>query len=314
MSASRSPIRRSLRVRDLNSTNGTFINRRRVSDGAIQDGDVLHFANFEFRLAREAESSARPRGTAVLEDIPLPERFVGGTEELTELLRDGTVTTYFQPIVELPGGKVVGHEALGRGLHARLPANPIQLFRIAESMGSEVALSRLFRAKAIDQAKSLPDVKVLFINTHPAELVEPDMIASLEMLPSAASGTRIMIEVHEAAIVDVALVARLRARLSELGMGLAYDDFGAGQGRLLELAEVPPDYLKFDIRFVRQIDKAPASKRKLVASLVAAALDLGVKALAEGIETAAEAAACTDLGFTHAQGFYFSEPIPFESF
>jgi len=290
----------SLRVRDLNSTNGTFINRRRITDGAIRDGDVLHFADFEFR--------------AVLEDIPLPERFVGGTQELAELLRDGAVTTHFQPIVELPAGTVVGHEALGRGLHGRLPSGPVQLFRIAESLGSEVTLSRLFRAKAIEQAKSRPDLSVLFINTHPAELLKPDLLASLEQLPASAPGMHITIEVHEAAIVNVAHVAKLRARLSELGMGLAYDDFGAGQARLLELAEVPPDYLKFDIRFVRQIDRAPESKRRLVRSLVAAALDLDVKVLAEGIETAGEAEVCTELGFTHAQGFYFAEPIPFDRF
>jgi len=302
----------SLRVRDLNSTNGTFVNRRRITDGAIRDGDVLHFADFEFRLAREAESATRPRGTAVLEDIPLPERFVGGTEELGELLRDGAVTTHFQPIVELPGGAVIGHEALGRGLHGRLPAGPIQLFRIAESLGSEVSLSQLFRTKALAQAKTRPNLKVLFINTHPAELLKPDLMTSLETLPASAPGIHITIEVHEAAIVNVAHVANLRARLSELGMGLAYDDFGSGQARLLELAEVPPDYLKFDIRFVRQIDRAPESKRRLVRSLVAAALDLGVKVLAEGIETSGEAGVCAELGFTHAQGFYFAEPIPFD--
>ena len=57
-------------------------------------------------------------------------------------------------------------------------------------------------------------------------------------------------------------------------MGLAYDDFGAGQARLFELAEVPPHYLKFDRRFVNGIDDAPASRQRLVASLVAAAREL----------------------------------------
>ena len=70
-------------------------------------------------------------------------------------------------------------------------------------------------------------------------------------------------------------------------MGIAYDDFGAGQARLLELAEVPPHYLKFDMSFVRGIDTAPASRQRLLTSLVSVARDLLVYTVAEGVETAA---------------------------
>ena len=91
-------------------------------------------------------------------------------------------------------------------------------------------------------------------------------------------------------------------------MGLAYDDFGAGQARLLELAEAPPHYLKFDRKFVTNIDQAPSSRRRLLASLVAAARELLVKTVAEGVETEAEAEVCSKLGFTHAQGYYFGRP------
>jgi EAL domain-containing protein (putative c-di-GMP-specific phosphodiesterase class I) len=93
-----------------------------------------------------------------------------------------------------------------------------------------------------------------------------------------------------------------------MNVRLAYDDFGAGQARLLELAEAPPHYLKFDRRFVMGIDQAPASRRRLVASLVAAARELLVKTVAEGVETAAEAEVCRDLGFTLAQGYHFGRP------
>ena len=123
---------------------------------------------------------------------------------------------------------------------------------------------------------------------------------------------RITVEIHEAAVVKTSHIAELRAGLREHGIGLAYDDFGAGQARLLELSEVPPEYLKFDVRFVRDIDQAPESKRRLLKSLVDIARDLGVEPLAEGVETAAEAEVCVELGFTLGQGYHFGRPAPID--
>ncbi len=105
----------------------------------------------------------------------------------------------------------------------------------------------------------------------------------------------------------------LRDRLAAMGVKLAYDDFGTGQARLLELAEAPPDYLKFDRRFVTGIDQAPASRRRLVASLVAAARELLVQTVAEGVETPAEAEVCERLGFNLAQGYHFGRPASVEA-
>ena len=79
---------------------------------------------------------------------------------------------------------------------------------------------------------------------------------------------------HEGALADLESVDKLRTQLARSCVGIAYDDFGAGQARLLELAEVPPHYLKFDMSFVRGIDSAPASRQRLLSSLVSVARDL----------------------------------------
>ena len=68
-------------------------------------------------------------------------------------------------------------------------------------------------------------------------------------------------------------------------IGLAYDDFGAGQARLVELVDVPPDYLKFDMRLVQNLDSASLERQRMLASLVKMVHDLGITPLAEGIET-----------------------------
>ena len=138
-----------------------------------------------------------------------------------------------------------------------------------------------------------PEPPVLFLNTHPAELERPGLVESLEELRTFAPQLDLVLEIHESALAQPTAIAALREQLSEINVGLAYDDFGAGQARLFELAEAPPHYLKFDRRFVTGLDQAPTSRQRLVASLVAAARELLVKTVAEGVETADEAAVCT---------------------
>ena len=303
-----------LRVRDLKSKNGTFVNRDRVADAAVHEGDIIHFAQLEFRLGRqelEEPDELEPSTVSIIE-MALPRGFVEGTRELPELLREGMVTTVFQPIVSLPGAVIAGYEVLGRGRHPRLPESPVELFHIASKVGAEAELSRLFRRKALELVAGRRDVPTLFLNTHPAELGEPGLLASLVEAKRLVPHLRLTLEIHEGALADPASIDGLRTQLARIGIGLAYDDFGAGQARLLELAEVPPHFLKFDMRFIRGIDEAPPSRRRLLASLVSVARDLLVYTVAEGVETEAEADVCSKIGFTHAQGYHFGRPLPIE--
>jgi EAL domain-containing protein (putative c-di-GMP-specific phosphodiesterase class I) len=307
-------------VRDLNSTNGTFVNGQPVRDAPLREGDVVHFAKAEYRVAREEAKALGPDSTQALgpdstlsiDPGLLPQYFVAGTRELKELLRDGSVTVYLQPIVRLPDGQIAAYEALGRGRHPNLPESPLELFRVAESLGPGVAaeLSRLFRRKAVELLRHRSELPTLFLNTHPAEMAVPGLVQSLEELRSLAPHLDLALEIHESLLTGPVAIAELRQLLSESNISLAYDDFGAGQARLLELGEAPPHYLKFDRRFVEGIDTAAPSRRRLLTSLTGMARDLLVKTVAEGIETAAEAEVCSQIGFTHAQGFFFSRPKP----
>ncbi|HUG54487.1 MAG TPA: EAL domain-containing protein [Vicinamibacteria bacterium] len=295
-----------LRLRDLGSTNGTFVNRSRIKDSAVREGDVVHFADLQFEVVASA-APAQSR-TAVFKGLPSPQSLVGATRHLQELLLNGSVAVLFQPIVELPGRRVMAYEALGRGRHPGLPESPAELFRAAAALGVEAELSRLFRRKVVEVVAGRSDFPSVFVNTHPAELAQPGFVESLLELPRGAPGTEFTVEVHEAAIVKVADMLELKTALSERGVRLAYDDFGAGQARLLELGEAPPDLLKFDLRFIRDVHKGPPSKRRLLQSLVGIVRDLGSEPLAEGVETAEEAEACAEIGFTRAQGYFFGRP------
>ncbi len=107
---------------------------------------------------------------------------------------------------------------------------------------------------------------------------------------------------------------RLNSALSDLDVGLAYDDFGTGQARLGEIVDVSPDYLKFDMSLVQGIHKAPTQRKLLLKRLVDMVGELRIVSLAEGIECAEDRDTCQELGFELFQGYLFGRPSTANTF
>ncbi len=292
-----------IRVRDLKSTNGTFVNGTRIEEVALKEGDLLQFANAVFRVTR-----ARPEElNATREDLSLD--LAETMLEMESLLNGDGIEPHYQPIVYLADARLLGHEMLAR---TRLPhlRNPLKMFEVAANLGQERYLSELLRREGVKSALQTRRSGNLFLNTHPKEIVNRRFLDSLCELRELVPTQVITIEVHEASATNKAGMQQLRSVLDECSMHLAYDDFGAGQARLNELTEVPPDYLKFDMALIRDIDNTTTKKRFLVESLVRIANDLGITTLAEGIETEGEAKVCLEAGFTLAQGYFYGRPAP----
>ena len=303
-----------LKVRDLGSTNGTFVNGVRLANGeatTLRAGDMLHFANMEFVLGRlaPAESDTLSMTRTALH-LAVPQPLVNHARQLHTMLRKGTVVSMVQPIVHLKSGKTMGYEVLGRGASTRLPRSPKELFDIAATLGIAAELSYLFRSVGAPRLRGIPGSSVLFFNMHPAELEKPGLIDSLRALRRELPRKRLALEIHEQAVTSPKMVRELRHALNDLDIQLAYDDFGAGRGRINELVEVPPDYLKFDVTLIHDIDRAPTAKRKLLQALVQVCREGSIQTLAEGVETESEAQALRELGFDLAQGYLFGRPAP----
>jgi EAL domain-containing protein (putative c-di-GMP-specific phosphodiesterase class I) len=155
----------------------------------------------------------------------------------------------------------------------------------------------------------LPQEHALFVNTHPAEVDDLELlIFSLGELRELEPKRPMVLEIHEASVTCGEEMRKLRTALTEMNIGLAYDDFGAGQARLIELVDVPPDYLKFDMRLVQNLQTASVERQRMLASLVKMVHDLGITPLAEGIETEGDHEICHQIGFTCAQGFLYGYP------
>ncbi len=296
-------IQGDLFIRDLNSTNGTLLNGKRLQELVkLKDGDILHFGNAMFIVS---QTSNNLTNTIVGADVA---HEALGHLQFEKLLRKPAVTPFFQPVVRLNDLHFIGYEVLARSQLIGLET-PDRMFRVASELDSEVELSCLCRSEGLRLGHSLGIETSYFLNTCPIEL-DDALLESLHQLRESFPEHSIVLEVHESAVTSTEFLLQLRGTLDKLGMRLAYDDFGAGESRLMELTEVPPDVLKFDIRLIQGIFTGSAQRLQTVGSLVKIVRDLDIVVLAEGVETQEEADICRDIGFDLAQGYLFGRPAP----
>ena len=308
-------IGENLLIRDLGSTNGTYVNRRRVvRPTPIGEGDHVEVADVEFRLEYRARTPAN--GIQVDPALRKTQQALETLEpdwilsQFSQLMQEQAITPHYQPITALQDKSTLGYEALAR---SGVPGmkSPATMFQTAALVSRETELSILCREKAVEAAAiRLQRGTPLFLNTHPREDLERDVLDSVEKLREGFPDVNLVVEIHEGAVDDPRRIHLLKDRFSDFDVSLAYDDFGAGQSRLLELVQAPPQYLKFDSCLIRNADRASNHQWKLLKMLVEMAHDFDAMAVAEGIETGAEAEACRDLGFDYAQGFFFGRPAP----
>jgi EAL domain-containing protein (putative c-di-GMP-specific phosphodiesterase class I) len=287
----------------MGSTNGTFVEGSRIQGPhELANGTLIQFADVAFRVTRQMQRATQTVGSDLCDTALALSQFDRLMSE------DGAVVAHYQPIVDANSSETLGYEVLGRSRIYGLK-KPDAMFRAASQLQLGAELSRMFRKVGIESTAGYESQPHLFLNTYPEELDDiRSLISSLKSLRDLNATQPMTIEIHESTVANSQTMSLLRVALEDLQMGLAYDDFGAGQSRLVELANVPPDYLKFDMTLVREIHKATPQKQEMMGKLVKMTKDLGAVALAEGIENEEEAAVCRQLGFQLFQGFHFGRP------
>jgi EAL domain-containing protein (putative c-di-GMP-specific phosphodiesterase class I) len=296
-------VDRELLLRDLGSTNGTYVNGTRVTAPCtVRHGDLLQFGQVVFRAVQQSTES----GPQTIQDDSCDRALA--LIQFDQLMTQRAVTPHFQPIVSMSDRTVIGYEVLARSRFFGLK-DPHSMFAAARLLNLESELSRIFREEGVRSGNVLPDAHLLFVNTHPAEIEDLDLlIFSLGQLRELEPQRPMILEIHEAAVTCGSQMRTLRIALNDLRIGLAYDDFGAGQARLVELVDVPPDYLKFDMKLVQNLKSASLERRRMLESLVKMVHELGIKPLAEGIETDGDHEVCLQVGFALGQGFFYGYP------
>lgn len=238
-------------------------------------------------------------------------------DELRRALRLGELELYFQPQVSLSDGSVAGLEALIRWNHPERGLLPPHAFLpAAEQSSLALDIGWWTLEQACLQLAHLRDaghdgIRV-GINLFAAQVRAPGLVQKVSAaLEAHRLDPRLLeVEVTETiALNDDGRSLEALARLRNLGVGIAFDDFGTGFASLSSLQRYPLTTLKIDRSFVQDLPSKP-SDVAIIRALVSMSADLGLGTVAEGIETAEQAALIKALGCTVAQGYLYVRPMP----
>jgi diguanylate cyclase (GGDEF)-like protein len=236
--------------------------------------------------------------------------------ELRTALDAGQFRLVYQPIVALPDGRLRAVETLVRWDHPeRGLVPPVDFIPVAERTGLIVELGAWILRSACLQAALWraeygPDApEKISVNVSARQLAEPGLV---EVVASALDQSGLpagclTIEVTETAVFDSERAVDVLTDLHRLGVRIALDDFGTGQSSLSLLQTMPVDVLKVDRSFVDNITMA-GRHAVIATALIQVAQGLGLTAVAEGVETAEQAAELYRLGYRLAQGYHFGMP------
>ena len=238
--------------------------------------------------------------------------------ELSVGLDRGEFRLLYQPIVGLPDGDLHGVEALVRWEHPVRGMVPPNVFiPVAERTGLIVPLGAWILREACRQgaewyrAYGTAAPSTISVNVSARQLVEPTFDATVaDAMEIAGLPTdRLIVEITETAVFGGGVAVDTVRAIHDLGVKIALDDFGTGHSSLGLLRTCPVDVIKADKSFVDGVT-GTVEQEAIVTSIIQIAQALRLQAVAEGVETEAQAQRLYQLGYRLAQGFHFSRPVP----
>ncbi len=298
------------RIRISASVGIAFADTNSDVDEVVRDADTAMYA-----------AKGTPRRVAVFEPTMRSRLTPANAERrLEKALADGEFRLFYQPLVALGSGRMVGVEALLRWAHPeRGLLFPGDFLPALEDTGLIVPVGRWVLQEATRQARhwatvSPPGGQALRVtlNVSPRQLAQSDFVDSLSgaLTASGADPSQVFIELTESALVaDVHTIWTAVQGARELGVGLALDDFGTGFSSLSHLRDFDLSLVKLDRSFVARMGTSQTDDT-IIGHVIALARSLGVTTLAEGITDEHQVRRLVELGCQLGQGFYFADPQP----
>lgn len=236
--------------------------------------------------------------------------------ELSDAIADGQLELRYQPIAEAGGGTVIGVEALVRWAHpTRGLLAPDVFIPLAEQSGQMRDVTRWVIDAALERAREWHDDGYrlrMSVNVSVQDLLDvtfPGEVAAA-LARHGVDPSTLVLEVTETSIMsDPVRISDVLGRLGEIGVGLSLDDFGTGYSSLFHLKTLPVSEVKIDRGFVAGM-RAGATDREIVRCTILLARNLGLTAVAEGVEDAETWQALRELGCTLIQGYHLARPLP----
>ncbi|HWS33644.1 MAG TPA: bifunctional diguanylate cyclase/phosphodiesterase [Actinoplanes sp.] len=274
------------------------------------------------RRADTARYAAKSTGGQLVEYTPALDERAEAAESLGADLRhsldDGDFHVVYQPIVDLRDGSTVAVEALVRWVHpVRGFVSPAAFIPVAEDNGLIVELGEWImrtscrRLAGWRSALGAGAPLYISVNVSARQLSEPGFpaVVTTILAETGLEPAALLVEVTETAIFGGGTAVEAVETLHRSGIRIALDDFGTGHSSLGLLRTVPVDVLKIDKSFVDEITE-PGRTAVIVDALIHVTTGLGLRAVAEGVETEEQAEYLRDLGYHYAQGYHFGRPVP----
>lgn len=242
-------------------------------------------------------------------------------EELRQALDLEEFRLFFQPQVD-SGGRLTGAEALVRWMHPqRGLVGPIEFIPLSEQTAIILPLGRWVLEAACKQLVAWASVNdtahlTVAVNVSARQFRERDFVAQVAAMldKTGADPQRLKLELTESILLDdVEDVITKMTQLRAYGVGFSLDDFGTGYSSLAYLRRLPLDQLKIDRSFVRDVLSNP-NDAAIARTIVALGKNLGMKVIAEGVETEAQWRFLQELGCHAYQGYFFGRPVPISEF
>ncbi len=240
--------------------------------------------------------------------------------QLREAISENQFVFHYQPKIDLAEHKVVGVEALIRWQHPqRGLLFPDAFIELVEMTDMIHAVTRLALKKAIEQLQIWAEKKcdlTIAVNVSTRNLLDAEFPTMLEgiLRDSGVDPTRLEIEITENTLItDPERVRAILTSIAHLGVHISVDDFGTGYSSLAYLKRLPIHALKIDRTFIMDMENDQQDEM-IVTSTVTLAHSLGLKVIAEGVETALAAKKLIAMGCDSAQGYFFSRPLPLDDF
>ena len=225
---------------------------------------------------------------------------------------------YYQPMVDLRTGRITELEALVRWQARQRIVPPLEFIPLAEETGLIVPIGSYVLAEACRQLRawqaqfSRSTPLSMSVNLSVREFTQASFVSRVEeTIRATGIDPRLLrLEITESiAIEDKQPTLEMLAALRQLGVRIYLDDFGTGYSSLGYLHQWPLDAIKIDRTFVTRMHAEP-THLQLVRTVRALASNIGVAAVAEGVETEAQLATLREIGCEYAQGYLFSKPVP----
>ena len=290
-----------------------------ASSALVAGGDLLAAARDALQTARETRGSGAVYYDASMEASATSTFRLAN--DLRRAIERNEFRLHYQPIMEFATNEITGVEALvrwerpGVGLLA-----PGFFIDVAERTGQIIPLGEWVMRTACANAWRLGNhsggPRTMSINVSARQFRDPGLVATLRKatIDGKCAPSTIVIEVTESLLLhDLKTVAASLQAIKALDVGLDLDDFGTGYSSLQYLRNLPIDRLKVDQGFVAGLGVSSADTA-IVASTIALAHALGLKAIAEGVETNGQLALLREMGCDFAQGYLLSRPVDMETF